>query len=293
LKRNLFIGKPLAINVMLKPIGPICNLNCTYCYYLEKKNIYPKQKQFILTENVLEVFIKQYIEIQQVPVINFVWQGGEPTMLGINYFKKAFEIQKKYAGNKQIDNYFQTNGTLLNNDWCIFFKENNILVGISIDGPENLHNYYRKNHDNKPTFNKVIQGIELLKKYKVEFNTLTTVNNINVDYPIEVYHFLKQIGSEYMQFLPVVERESSEEQLRLIKPEPDKKAKLTSWSVNGRKYGKFLISVFDEWVCNDVGNNYIQLFDATLANWVGANPGLCVYKETCGEVNSRCYRNKR
>ena len=269
---------------MLKPIGPICNLNCTYCYYLEKKNIYPKQKQFILTENVLEVFIKQYIEIQQVPVINFVWQGGEPTMLGINYFKKAFEIQKKYAGNKQIDNYFQTNGTLLNNDWCIFFKENNVLVGISIDGPENLHNYYRKNHDNKPTFNKVIQGIELLKKYKVEFNTLTTVNNINVDYPIEVYHFLKQIGSEYMQFLPVVERESSEEQLRLIKPEPDKKAKLTSWSVNGRKYGKFLISVFDEWVCNDVGNNYIQLFDATLANWVGANPGLCVYKETCGDA---------
>ena len=285
MRNNLYIGKPLAFNVMLKPIGPVCNLNCTYCYYLEKKNIYPKQKQFILPDNVLELFIKQYIEIQEVPLINFVWQGGEPSMLGIDYFKKAFEIQKKYAGNKQIDNFFQTNGTLLNDDWCKFFKENNVLVGISIDGPEDLHNKYRKNKNNQPTFNKVLQGISLLKKHHVEFNTLTTVNNINVEFPLKVYHFLKGIGSQYMQFLPVVEREigNNQTELRLTKPEYNKEAKLTPWSVNGRKYGEFLISIFDEWVCNDVGKYYVQLFDVTLANWFGVNPGLCVYNETCGD----------
>ncbi|MFC2138236.1 anaerobic sulfatase-maturation protein [Bacteroidota bacterium] len=284
---NLFIGKPLAFNVMLKPIGSVCNLNCTYCYYLEKKNLYPDKKKFTIPENVLELFIKQYIEIQEIPLINFVWQGGEPTMLGIDFFKKAFDIQKKYAGKKQIDNIIQTNGTLLTDEWCKFFNDNNILVGISVDGPEFLHNKYRKRTDNQDTFKKVMQGIDLLKKDKVEFNTLTTVNDFNVNYPLEVYHFLKDIGSQFMQFLPVVEREITIEnsaKLKLIQPEYEQEAELTSWSVGSKEYGDFLIGIFNEWVRNDVSKYYVQLFDATLANWVGANPGLCVYKEICGDA---------
>ncbi len=283
----LKLRRPTAFNVMLKPIGSVCNLNCTYCYYLEKKKLYAGRNDFKMTEELLEEFTKQYIQSNEVPVVTFTWQGGEPTLMGLDFFKKAIELQKKYAGGKRIDNAFQTNGTRLNDDWCKFFKDNNILVGISIDGAEHNHDRYRKTASGGPTFKSVMKGIELLQKHRVEFNTLSVVNDYNVHYAQETYRFLKAIGSVFMQFLPVVERFAdniSDDSLKLVSNDYKDRAKLTSWSVNGRDYGKFLITIFDEWVRNDVGRYYVQIFDATLANWVGEMPGVCVYAETCGDA---------
>ncbi|MGQ9621467.1 MAG: anaerobic sulfatase-maturation protein, partial [Bacteroidales bacterium] len=273
--------------VMLKPIGSVCNLNCIYCYYLEKKKLYPGRNDFRMTEELLEEFTKQYIEANEIPVVTFTWQGGEPTLMGIDFFKKAMEFQKKYAGGKRIDNAFQTNGTRLNDDWCKFFKDNNILVGISIDGAEHNHNHYRKTASDGPTFKSVMKGIELLQKHRVEFNTLSVVNNYNVHFASETYRFLKSIGSVFMQFLPVVERRAINDQeyvLSLVANDYIKEAEVTEWSVNGKDYGKFLITIFDEWVRNDVARYYVQIFDATLANWVGEMPGVCVFAGTCGDA---------
>ncbi|SRR6056297_2061902 len=285
--KNLFLGKPTAFQVMVKPIGPVCNLNCDYCYYLEKQNIYKNTRQFVLKEEILEHFIKQNIESHQVPVVQFVWQGGEPTMLGIDYYRNVLRIQEKYAGKKRIENILQTNGTLLDDEWCRFLHANQFLVGISIDGPEELHNVYRKNKSGEPTWSRVMRSIELLQKHKVEFNTLSVVNNVNGDYPLEVYHFLKDIGSQYIQFLPIVEQiaeDVSEDDLKLVSPEYKGKVRVAGWSVDPEQYGNFLISVFDEWVRNDVGRYYVQHFDAALANWVGEMPGLCVFNSTCGDA---------
>ena len=276
---------PTAFHVMAKPIGPLCNLDCTYCYYLEKKNLYRDKKNFKMSEEVLEAYIRQMIDGQDVEEILFVWQGGEPTMMGIDFFEKAIEIQKFYAGKKKISNSFQTNGTLLNAEWCRFFKKNNFLVGISVDGPANLHDKYRKYKNGNPSFHMVMKGIKLLRKFQVDFNTLTVVNNINVGYPLEVYRFLKKIGSGFIQFIPIVERiaeEADPGELLLVAPEYSDEAKVSTWSVNPVKYGKFLTEIFDEWVLSDVGKYFVQIFDVTLANWVGAPPGLCIFGETCG-----------
>jgi uncharacterized protein len=283
----LKLKRPTAFNIMLKPAGPVCNLNCTYCYYLEKKKLYPGQSGFKMTEELLDHYTREYIEAQQVPVVTFTWQGGEPTLMGLDFFTKAMEFQKKYAGGKQIENAFQTNGVRLNDEWCKFFKDNNILVGISIDGAEHNHDHYRRNSAGEPTFKKVMKGIELLQKHKVEFNTLSVVNNYNVHFALETYRFLKSIGSIFMQFLPVVERKASEQQdnmLSLVSNDYLKEAKVTEWSVNGKDFGKFLTTVFDEWVRNDVAKYYVQIFDATLANTVGEMPGICVFAETCGDA---------
>lgn len=280
-----FPVKPPAFQVMLKPIGPVCNLNCTYCYYLEKQHIYPGIDNFKLDQNLLELFIKDYIKAQDVPVVTFVWQGGEPTMLGVDYFKKAVELQKKYAGEKRIENSFQTNGTLLTDEFCAFFKENEFLVGLSIDGPKVLHDYYRVNKQGKPSWDKVMEGVSLLKKHKVEFNTLSVVNRKTGDHPLEVYRFLKDIGSTFLQFIPIVERITDEpkgDQQKLVHHTFDRNARVTEWSVSPLQYGKFMSTIFDEWVRNDVGRYYVQLFDVTLANWYGAAPGLCIFSETCG-----------
>lgn len=279
--------KPVAFNVMVKPIGPVCNLNCIYCYYLEKENLYSKRKNFRMPDELLEEFTRQYIEAHEVPVVTFTWQGGEPTLLGLDYFKKAIEFQKKYAGGKKIENAFQTNGTLLNDDWGKFFHDNNILVGISIDGPEHNHDRYRKNKHGDPTFKKVMKGIEVLHRQKAEFNTLSCVNDYNVHFAGETYRFLKKIGSGFLQFIPIVERladQSDPEKLNLVEPGYSEGAHLTPWSVGAEDYGKFLCNIFDEWVRTDVGKVFVQIFDATLANWVGAMPGLCVFNETCGDA---------
>jgi uncharacterized protein len=282
----LKLRRPDAFNIMVKPTGPLCNLNCTYCYYLEKKKLYSGKNAFRLDEGLLESFIKQYIDAIQVPVVTFVWQGGEPTLLGLDYFRKVAEFQKKYANGKTIENAFQTNGTRLNDDWCGFFRDNKVLVGISIDGEEHNHDHYRKTISGGPTFKRVMKGIELLHKNRVEFNTLSCVNSYNVHYASETYRFLRRIGSGFIQFLPVVERMAMTEnnnRLSLVSPDFGEDASVTDWSVSATDFGKFLITIFNDWVRNDVARYYIQIFDATLANYVGEMPGLCVFSETCGD----------
>jgi uncharacterized protein len=281
------LGRPTAFNIMVKPCGPLCNLNCTYCYYLEKKTLFSGKDDFRLNEELLEDFIRQYIETQQVPAVTFVWQGGEPTLLGIDYFRRIIELQRKYAGGKTIENAFQTNGTMLTDEWCSFFTDNNILVGISIDGEEHNHDHYRRTRSGKPTFRRVMNGIELLHKNRVEFNTLSCVNSYNVNYALETYRFLKRIGSGFIQFLPVVERKSvhrKENGLQLVSPSCNDSARVTEWSVPSAGFGRFLINIFNEWVRNDVARYYVQIFDSTLANFAGEMPGLCVYAETCGDA---------
>lgn len=280
-----FPVSPNAFHVMLKPVGPACNLDCTYCYYLEKKHLFPEKTNYRLDEELLVKFIQDYIAAQNVPIVTFTWQGGEPTMLGVEYFRKALVLQKKYAGSKKIENTLQTNGLLLTDEFCRFFSENNFLIGISIDGPEGLHDRYRLDKQGRPTWNKVMQGIELLKKHRVEFNTLSVVNRHNAEYPLEVYRFLKKIGSGFMQFIPVVERRAengNEQSLNLVHNDFEGRAEVTEWSVQPGQYGRFMKAIFNEWVRNDVGRHYVQLFDVALANWVGVMPGLCVFSEKCG-----------
>jgi uncharacterized protein len=283
----LKLKRPTAFHVMLKPAGPACNLNCTYCYYLEKKKLYPEESSYRMPDDLLEEFTRQFIDAHEIPVVTFTWQGGEPTLAGLDYFRKAIDLQKKYSRGKKIENAFQTNGTRLNEDWCKFFVDNNILVGISIDGAEHNHDHYRRTFSGAPTFKKVMKGIELLHKNKVEFNTLSVVNDYNVSFAHETYRFLKTIGSGFIQFLPVVEHvteNQSEESLILVAPAHDRHAKVTEWSVDSRAFGRFLVTIFDEWVRNDVARFYVQIFDATLANYAGENPGLCVFNETCGDA---------
>jgi uncharacterized protein len=286
-KDALKLQSPDAFQIMLKPAGPSCNLNCTYCYYLEKKKLYPSEKEFRMPDKLLEDFTKQYIEANQIPVVTFTWQGGEPTLMGLDFFRKAIELQKKYAAGKTIENAFQTNGTRLNDEWCSFFKDNKILVGISIDGEEDNHDHYRRTYSDGTTFKRAMKGIELLHKHNVEFNTLSCVNSYNVHSATETYRFLKNIGSGFIQFLPVVERIATQpngEELNLVPPSCTENALVTEWSVNGKDFGKFLITIFNEWVRNDVAKYYIQIFDTTLANYVGEMPGLCVFSETCGSA---------
>ena len=200
---------PVVFNIMAKPFGAVCNLDCSYCYYLEKEKMYDGSGHFRMNEHVLEKFIDEYIASQNVPVIQFVWHGGEPTMLGMDYFKNALELQTKYSRGRSIENILQTNGTLLNDDWCRFFCDNHFLIGISIDGPEHIHDRYRKNKAGQPSFAQAMKGLELLVKHQVQFNTLSVVNDYNAQYPLEIYRFLKSTGSHYMQFTPIVERVAS------------------------------------------------------------------------------------
>ncbi len=261
-------AKPLY--VMLKPAGALCNLRCKYCYYLEKKGLYPDEKRFVMSEELLERFTKQYLESQTMGEILLTWHGGETLMRSISFFKKALELQKKYGRGRAIDNCLQTNGTLLNDDWCKFFKENNFLIGISVDGPQHCHDVYRKTSDGRPSFMQVMKGINLLKKHGVEFNIMGVVNDYNVDYPLEFYRFFKDLDCRFIQFAPIVEKFPNGE--------------LAPWNVPSEKWGDFLISIFDEWVRNDVGKFYIQYFDSTLANWVGEQPGVCTLAKTCGHA---------
>jgi uncharacterized protein len=283
-----------AFHVMTKPIGPICNLDCKYCFYLEKEKLYGHGEKWKMSDEVLEQYIKQYIEQQNVPEISFAWQGGEPTLLGVDFFRKAVELQKKYANGRTIHNALQTNGTLLDDEWCELFARENFLIGLSIDGPRELHDKYRVDKQQRGSFDDVVRGLELLKKHKAEFNTLTVVNRANSQKPTEVYRFLKQIGSGYLQFIPLVERLPSQSNsllkiLDLAEPpapgeEVPKDSPVTAWSVEANTYGKFLCTIFDEWVRNDVGRVFVQLFDTALGNWMGMGSSLCVFAEKCGKA---------
>lgn len=262
-------AKPLY--VMLKPIGAVCNLGCTYCYYLEKKELYPdKGSKTIMSDDLLERFVSQYIEAQTMQPILFTWHGGEPLMRDISFYKKALELQRKYAKGKQISNTLQTNGTLLNDEWCEFFRENNFLIGISIDGAKPFHDKYRTTKDLRPTFDHVLRGINLLKKHGVEYNIMGVVNDFNINHPLEFYQFFKDIDSHYIQFSPAVESDSN--------------GNVTQWSVTPEKWGDFLIAIFNEWVRKDVGTYFVQYFDSALANWVGVDPGICIFAKNCGHA---------
>ena len=276
-------AKPLY--VMIKPIGATCNLACDYCYYLDKSKLYKEAGNHLMSESLLEKFIEEYIQSQTMPQVLFTWHGGEPLLQHISFYKKAIQLQKKYANGKTVDNSIQTNGTLLTDEWCKFFKENNFLVGISIDGPQEFHDEFRKDKQGRPTFIKVIKGIELLKKYNVEYNVMAVVNKFNADYPLDFYHFFKEIDSHYIQFAPIVERLSHRKDgLTLTSPDKAEKGELADYNITPEQWGNFLCIIFDEWVRNDVGNYFIQLFDSTLANWVGENPGICTLAKNCGHA---------
>ncbi|MCC8154798.1 MAG: anaerobic sulfatase-maturation protein [Tannerellaceae bacterium] len=274
------------VYVMLKPVGSICNLACEYCYYLEKGKYYPEVKNHIMTDELLEKFIREYLACQTMPQVLFTWHGGETLMRPISFYKKALALQKQYGRGMQIDNCIQTNGTLLTDEWCRFFKENNFLVGVSIDGPQEFHNEYRRNKQGLPSFFKVMKGIELLKKHEVEYNAMAVVNDYNVDYPLEFYNFFKQLDCHYIQFAPIVERLGAKaDGTSLLAPtEVQSETELAPFSVDPEKWGDFLCTIFDEWLKEDVGTYYIQLFDATLANWVGEQPGVCTLARHCGHA---------
>jgi uncharacterized protein len=273
-------------HIMAKPHGPICNLDCTYCYYLEKEKLYTKGgRDFRMSDNVLETYIRQYIQAQPDQNVSFAWQGGEPTLLGIPFFERVVELQKKHASGKTVDNAFQTNGTLLDDAWGEFLARNKFLIGISIDGPEEIHDIYRVDKGGQPTFARVMRGLGILKKHGVEFNTLTVVNRTNSYRPREIYRFLKEIGSKYLQFIPVVEQVAEQPDpngLILIKPFSRQKASVSDWSVDPLQFGKFLTSVFDEWVRNDVGRTFVQIFDVALESWANVPQSLCVFAPQCG-----------
>ena len=239
----------------------------------------------MLNYSVAELRIKEYIEAQTTPQVLFTWHGGETLMRPISFYKRALELQRIYGRGRQIDNCIQTNGTLLTDEWCQFFKDNNFLVGVSIDGPQEFHDEYRRTATNKPTFVKVMNGINLLNKHGVEWNALAVVNDYNADYPIEFYRFFKQIGCKYIQFSPIVERVvKREDGLTLAPGMQGGDAGLADFSITPEQWGNFLCTIFDEWVHNDVGEYFVQLFDATLANWVGQAPGVCILAEECGHA---------
>ena len=271
-----------AFGTMVKPIGSACNLDCYYCYYRDKSEIYSGNMPR-MSEELLERYIQQYIEGASQQNISFCWHGGEPLMAGLPFFEKAMELQKKYAGDKIIENTLQTNGILVNDDWCRFFKQNDFLIGLSLDGPEDIHDAFRRDCGGAPTFARVMRAVELMKKHGVEFNLLATVNARSEERGAEVYRFLTSINP-YIQFLPVVEYVRLRPGKRPLIVSPDEEDAVPApWSVSAKGYGKFMCDVFDEWVKYDVGKNFVQLFDVTLGNWCGVPPSLCAFAEVCGD----------
>lgn len=271
--------------VMLKPVGAACNLACNYCYYLEKSNLYKHQPKRQMSEELLERFVKDYIEAQTMNEVVFTWHGGEPTLRPLSFYQKAVELQKKYARGRIIHNSLQTNGTLLTDEWCRFLKANNWLVGISIDGPEAFHDRYRRDSQGRPSWQKVMEGIQLLQHYGVEWNAMAVVNRYNADHPQAFYRFFKSIGCQYIQFAPIVERYMQHADGRHLASIGDATdAPVTDFSVTPEQWGSFLCGLFDEWVKQDIGRVFVQIFDSMLANWVGVAPGTCIYAKECGHA---------
>jgi uncharacterized protein len=266
---------PPAFHIMAKPRGAICNLDCQYCFYLKKEALYPDSK-FFMSDEILESFTQQYIEAQIVPEVTFTWQGGEPTLMGLDFFKRALYFQKKYQKpGMRIYNTIQTNGTKLDDVWGRFFKLHDFLVGLSLDGPREIHDAYRLDKGGNPTYARVMNGLSILKKHKVEFNILTCVSSANAKHPLEVYRFLRDdIKTQFIQFIPIVERDNQTGY--------QEGTRVTPRTVSGEAYGHFLISIFDEWVKRDVGRVFIQIFDVALGAWYGQPAGLCIFNQTCG-----------
>ena len=281
------IANPFAkpLYVMLKPAGAHCNLACKYCYYLEKNKLYPTAQRHLMSDEMLELFTREYIEAQTMNQVLFTWHGGEPLLRSIDFYRKALSLQQKYAGGRRIDNVIQTNGTLLTDEWCEFFAQNHWLVGISIDGPQPDHDHYRLTAAGKPSWKKVMQGIKLLKKHGVEWNAMAVVNAYNANHPLEFYRFFKENGCQFLQFTPIVERLTRHEDGRTLASLADKdEISLSEASVAPEQWGYFLCAIFDEWVRKDVGKIFVEIFDCTLANWMGISPGICAYSKECGHA---------
>lgn len=277
---------------MAKPAGPDCNLACKYCFYLEKEVLFPEQKIHRMNDEVLESYIRQYCEAHNTPELLFAWQGGEPTLMGIDFFEKAVRLQRKYAAGRPVGNAFQTNGTLLDNDWCKFLAREDFLIGLSLDGPRHIHDKFRIDRGGKPTFDRVMKSLKLMKAHRVKFNTLTCVTRQSAPYALETYEFLKNTGSTFLQFIPIIERMPDDAAARLglklaVPPDllsGDNDDRVTPWTVLPEQYGQFLIDIFDEWVRRDVGNVFVQIFDVMLNAWMGLPPPLCVFAEKCGKA---------
>ena len=281
------IANPFAkpLYVMLKPAGAHCNLACKYCYYLEKNKLYPTAQRHLMSDEMLERFTREYIEAQTMNQVLFTWHGGEPLLRSIDFYRKALSLQQKYAGGRRIDNVIQTNGTLLTDEWCEFFAQNHWLVGISIDGPQPDHDHYRLTAAGKPSWKKVMQGIKMLKKHGVEWNAMAVVNAYNANHPLEFYRFFKENGCQFLQFTPIVERLTRHEDGRTLASLADKdEISLSEASVAPEQWGYFLCAIFDEWVRKDVGKIFVEIFDCTLANWMGISPGICAYSKECGHA---------
>ena len=282
---------PRAFHLLAKPTGAVCNLDCSYCFFLSKEMLYPGSR-FRMADELLETYIRQLIEAHaSVPEVTIAWQGGEPTLMGVEFFRRSVELANQYLRPGQRASYtIQTNGTLIDEEWAAFFKDNGVLVGISIDGPQALHDAYRVNKGGKGSFTDVMRGLDHLRHAEVDWNALTTVHAANGDHGRELYRFLRdECQARYIQFIPIIERQTAPEQDGA--PETSWRdrplylqegSQVTHRSVSAEQYGRFLIDVFEEWVRRDVGEVYVQMFDVALANWVGEPPGLCVHSETCG-----------
>lgn len=269
---------PPRIHVMAKPTGAICNLDCSYCFFLDKEELYPGSK-FRMTDEVLETYIQQLIQAHQTPEVTVAWQGGEPTLMGLDFFRKAIAYQEKYRKpGMTFENTLQTNGTLLTDEWCEFFKDNNYLIGLSLDGPRELHDANRVDKGGGPTFDKVMKGLRLLQKHGVEYNILTTVNRVNSQHPLEVYRFLRdEAKTSWMQFIPVVERINDDGKTLY-----QQGTTVSENSVLADQFGKFLIEIFDEWIRWDVGEVFVQTFEAAVRSWLNLPTGMCFFSPTCG-----------
>lgn len=276
---QLPFGEPFTI--MAKPAGSACNLRCRYCYYLEKGKFYKTGDSHLMDDESLESFISQYIASQPTKEVVFNWHGGETLLRPIGFYRKVIELEKKYGAGREISNTIQTNATLINDEWSEFFRENNWLVGVSIDGPRHLHDLYRKNHKGESSFDAVLEGIESLNRNQVDWNILATVNAANAEYPEETYNFLKSLGTPFIQFTPVVERIKRD---GMLAHQKDENIKVADFSVRPKQWGEFMCRVFDEWVKSDVGEVYVQLFDATLANLMGYQSPVCTMAEECGQA---------
>lgn len=273
--------------LLAKPAGSRCNLACKYCYYLEKAKLYADSPTEVMSDELLEKFIHDYIAAQTMPQVLFTWHGGETLMRPLSFYRKVIELQRKHAHGHVIDNCIQTNGTLLTDEWCEFFRQEDWLVGVSVDGPQEFHDEYRRNKGGKPSFRQVMRGIDLLNKHGVEWNALAVVNDFNADYPLDFYRFFKEIGCRYLQFTPIVERiEPHADGRMLASVDEGGKGGLADFSVTPEQWGNFLCTLFDEWVRNDVGEIFVQLFDSTLANWMGQQPGICTLAKTCGHAGA-------
>lgn len=285
-------GQEQGMHVLAKPIGPVCDINCDYCFYLEKRALFGKHEHYRMPEDVLAAYIEQYIAAQPTPVVEFTWHGGEPTLLGVDYYRRVVELQRAYRGRKEIRNTLQTNAMRLTDEWCEFFKGNDFFIGVSLDGPGKIHDRYRKDRQGHGTFDRVMEGVRLLQKHRVEFNALACVGRETAHHPLEIYRFFREAGIRYIQFTPIVERfpdaDTSAKGLWLASPaiiarsEPN--TRVTPWTVEPEAYGDFLVAIWEEWVRHDVGEMFVMNFEWAMGPWLGEESPVCIFSRRCGRA---------